>query len=354
MKKGYLVLSDGTVFEGERFGATRDSIGELVFTTGMCGYIETLTDESFCGQIIMQTFPQIGNYGIIPDDFEGRVFACGYVVREYCEHPSNFRSEGTLEEFLLENDIPGLCGIDTRQLCRILRSHGVMNAAIVDEIPADLSAIANYTFKNAVATVTTEQEQYYPAENASFNVALLDYGAKRGIIDALRLRGCNVSVKSADTTAEEILGGGYDGVLLSNGPGDPTDNVFQIEQLSLLLGKIPLFGICLGHQLLALAAGAKSEKLKFGHRGANQPARELISGRTYITSQNHGYAILSESLPHNARLSFVNANDGTCEGVDYPEQRAFSVQFHPEARSGPHDTAYLFDKFIKMMGGAEQ
>lgn len=347
-KKAYLVLEDGTVFEGCAFGAEKESVGELVFTTGMCGYIETLTDESYFGQIVLQTFPMIGNYGIIPQDFEGECSVKGYVVREKCDNPSNFRCEETLDEFLKEKDVPGIYGIDTRAVTKIIREHGVMNAVICYKVPEDLSDVKNYRIENAVRSVTTDKKQVYPAENGKFNVALLDYGAKRNIIRELVKRGCNVTVYPACTTAEEILAVSPDGVMLSNGPGDPAENIEEINELKKLAGRLPMFGICLGHQLLALALGAKTEKLKYGHRGANQPARETGGDRTYITSQNHGYAVVSDSVSRGT-VSYVNANDGTCEGIDYPDLKAFSVQFHPEACSGPHDTAFLFDRFIRLM-----
>ncbi len=350
MKKGYLVLQDGQVFEGERFGAETDSVGELVFTTGMCGYLETLTDPSYAGQIVTQTFPLIGNYGVIPPDFEGETRVRGYIVRECCDAPSNFRSEGTLDAFLKEKGIPGLRGVDTRRLTRILRENGVMNAMLCSVVPEDLAAIAAYRVADAVAEVTCDKPQTYPAEGAArWRVALLDYGMKRNILRELRARGCEVTVFPADTAAETILALRPDGVMLSNGPGDPADNAFQIEQIKKLLGAVPLFGICLGHQLTALAAGGSTYKLKFGHRGVNQPVKAVGGARTYITSQNHGYAV-ADGVP-GGRVSFVNANDGTCEGVDYPEKRAFTVQFHPEACAGPRDTAFLFDRFMALMEG---
>ena len=352
MKKGYLVLQDGQVFAGERFGAETDSVGELVFTTGMCGYLETLTDPSYAGQIVTQTFPMIGNYGVIPADFEGETHVRGYIVRERCDDPSNFRCEGTLDAFLKERGIPGICGVDTRRLTRVLRDQGVMNAMICDAVPADLSAVAAYRVSGALAEVTCAAPRTYPAEGQRrFRVALMDYGMKRNILRQLRQRGCEVTVYPADTPAETVLAGACDGVMLSNGPGDPADNVFQIAQIKKLLGAVPLFGICLGHQLTALAAGGSTYKLKFGHRGVNQPVKEVGGTRTYITSQNHGYAV-SEGVPGGC-VRFVNANDGTCEGVDYPEKRAFTVQFHPEACAGPRDTAFLFDRFTALMEGGD-
>ncbi len=354
MKKGYLVLQDGQVFEGVRFGAEADTVGELVFTTGMCGYIETLTDPSYAGQIVMQTYPLIGNYGIIREDFEGACCVKGYVVREWCASPSNFRTDCDLDTFLKEQGVPGLCGVDTRELTRIIREHGVMNACICDEVPADLTEVKRYAVTGVVEAVTCGQAQVCPAEGGeALRVSLIDYGAKRNIIRELQKRGCTVTVLPATVSAEEVLAANPDGVMLSNGPGDPAENVYQIEQIQKLLGKVPLFGICLGHQLTALAAGGSTYKLKYGHRGVNQPVRDLNGVRTYITSQNHGYAVDSDSVKVG-RVSFANANDGTCEGIDYPDLRAFTVQFHPEACTGPKDTSFLFDRFVNLMKGGER
>lgn len=343
-----MVLEDGTVFEGYSFGADTEAIGELVFTTGMCGYIETLTDESYFGQIVLQTFPMIGNYGIIPEDFEGECSVKGYVVREKCDNPSNFRCKGTLDGFLKEKGIPAIYGVDTRAITKIIREHGVMNAVICGEIPSDLSEVKNYKIIGAVESVTAKDAKLYPAENEKHRVTLIDYGAKRNIIRELNKRGCTVTAVPATATAEKLLKTDPEGIMLSNGPGDPAENLFQIEVIKELAGKKPIFGICLGHQLLALAMGAQTEKLKYGHRGVNQPVKEVKGTRTYITSQNHGYAVVKGSVKRG-EISFINANDGTCEGIDYEDINAFSVQFHPEASSGPHDTAFLFDRFIKLM-----
>ena len=353
MKKGYLVLADGQAFQGFRFGAEAEAVGELVFTTGMCGYVETLTDPSYAGQIVMQTYPLIGNYGVIPQDFEGDCCVRGYVVREWCAHPSNFRCGGDLDGFLKERGVPGLYGVDTRQLTRIIRESGVMNACICGQVPQDLAFLQEYAVTGAVAAVTRREPLVCEAEGETrFRVALLDYGAKQNIIQELRRRGCAVTVLPADTPAETVLASEPDGVMLSNGPGDPAENVFPIAQIQKLLGKVPLFGICLGHQLTALAAGGRTYKLKYGHRGVNQPVRDLGGARTYITSQNHGYAVDGDSVPCG-RVSFANANDQTCEGLDYPGLRAFTVQFHPEARGGPRDTAFLFDRFVDLMKGGD-
>ena len=353
MKKGYLVLQDGQIFEGVRFGADTAAVGELVFTTGMCGYIETLTDPSYAGQIVMQTYPLIGNYGIIREDFEGACCVKGYVVREWCEAPSNFRKDCDLDTYLKEQGVPGLYGVDTRQLTRIIREHGVMNATICDEVPADLTPVATYAVTGVVEAVTCRETAVCPAEGEErFKVSLIDYGAKRNIVRELQKRGCTVTVLPATTAAEVILAANPDGVMLSNGPGDPAENVYQIEQIKKLLGKVPMFGICLGHQLTALAAGGSTYKLKYGHRGVNQPVRDVNGVRTYITSQNHGYAVDSETVKVG-KISFANANDGTCEGIDYPDLKAFTVQFHPEACTGPKDTSFLFDRFVDLMKGGE-
>ncbi|MCR5042342.1 MAG: carbamoyl phosphate synthase small subunit [Clostridia bacterium] len=361
MDRAYLALADGNIYEGFAMGARRETVGELVFTTGMCGYIETLTDPSYYGQIVMQTFPLIGNYGVISEDFEGKNALFGYVVREKCDDPSNFRCEKTLDDFLKERDIPGVYGVDTREITRNLREYGVMNACIcydrrkAESLYADKDSKDNPLFgfkiKDAVRSLCcTDKKDFSPAGEFRYRVALLDYGAKRNIIRELNKRGVLVTETPADTAAEEILSGGYDGVMLSNGPGDPEENVYAIEQIRKLLGNIPLFGICLGHQLTALAAGAKTYKLKYGHRGVNQPVKDLKSGRTFITTQNHGYAVDSSTVPECAKLSFVNANDGTCEGLTYNNLDCFTVQFHPEACGGPGDTMFLFDEFIKLMG----
>ena len=363
METVYLVLENGMAFAGHPIGAWKgndpglETVGELVFTTGMTGYLETLSDPSYAGQIILQTFPMIGNYGLIPEDFEGACHAKGYVVRELCDAPSNFRSEGTLDAFLKEQGIPGICGVDTRALTRLIREQGVMNACLCRTVPEDLGPVKDYAVRHVVSKVSTPTAQVFEPRNAgngslgSFHVALLDYGAKRNIIRSLQKRGCRVTLLPHDTAAEEILAMAPDGLMLSNGPGDPAENVFEVEQLRKLVGKLPIFGICLGHQLCALAMGGRTYKLKYGHRGANQPVTD--GARTWITTQNHGYAVETESMQGIAHLSFRNANDGSCEGLDYPGKRCFTVQFHPEACAGPHDTEFLFDRFLRMMRGEE-
>ena len=350
----YLVLSNGKIFEGRRIGAPVDRVGELVFTTGMEGYLETLTDPSYFGQIVTHTFPLIGNYGVIEEDFEGKSALFGYIVRELCGHPSNFRSQYALNDYLVRQGIPGLCGVDTRQIVRITREEGVMNAMICNRIPQDLSALKAFRVLSAVQSVTCKEKKEYPAlGEEKYRVALLDYGAKQNIIRSLQRRGCRVTVWPADTTAEALLKSDPDGVMLSNGPGDPKENVACIEEIKKLLGQKPVFGICLGHQLTALAMGGDTVKLKYGHRGGNQPVKDLTTGRTWITSQNHGYAVVADSLKGKGIETFANANDGSCEGMAYPEKNCFTVQFHPEACSGPQDTGFLFDRFIAMMGGKD-
>jgi len=342
----YLILENGTVFEGKRFGADGDVAGELVFTTGMTGYLETLTDPSYHGQIVLQTFPLIGNYGVIPADFEsGGVGAKAYIVKYPCAHPSNFRNEGTLDAFLRNSNIVGLHGIDTRALTKIIRQNGVMNGKITSSPPsdADRAEIKKYAVVGPVATVSRSNAEKLSEGNR--RVALLDCGAKRGIANALAARGCEVWSFPYNAPADEILKINPRGVMLSNGPGDPADpaNDPIVEAIRAITKKgVPIFGICLGHQLLAMANGYKTQKLKFGHRGANQPVKETATGRVYITSQNHGYAVVAEK-----GSSFINVNDGTCEGMDYGV--SFSVQFHPEAKGGPLDTGFLFDRFMERM-----
>lgn len=350
----YICLENGDVFKGYSFGADGEVIGELVFTTGMCGYIETLTDPSYYGQIVMQTFPLIGNYGIIPDDFESKKpYLSAYIVREKFDNPSNFRCSETLDEYLKDNEIVGVYGVDTREITKTIRESGVMNAIITSNPNSvDMEKVKQYKVTKAVKSVSTDKPALFPSEEHKYNVVLLDFGAKKNIIRELNKRGCNVAVMPYDTKAEDILKLGVDGIMLSNGPGDPAENTEVVEELKKLIGKVPIFGICLGHQLLALAMGGETTKLKYGHRGVNQPVKNLATGRTYISSQNHGYAVISESVTDKGgEISYINANDNTCEGVDYLDKLAFSVQFHPEACSGPHDTRFIFDKFINMMGG---
>ncbi len=346
--KVYLTLQNGKQFIGTRFGADGDVIGELVFTTGMTGYVETLTDPSYYGQIVTQTFPLIGNYGITPDFESKKPWVSAYIVREKCDDPSNFRCTETLDKYLKDNGIVGVYGVDTRELTKIVRESGVMNAAITSRPLKDLSEIKAYVIKNAVKSVTCSEAEYF-GDPEGLRVVVWDFGAKDNIVRELVKRGCYCIKVPSTYTAEEILALNPRGLMLCNGPGDPAENVEIIENLKKLAGKLPIFGICLGHQLFALAMGGKTKKMKYGHRGANQPVKQLSTGRVYISSQNHGYEVISSSLEGVGELSYVNANDNTCEGFDYPQLNAYTVQFHPEACGGPQDASFLFDKFMKNM-----
>lgn len=353
-QSSFIVLENGQVFKGESFGAVGETVGEIVFTTGMTGYLETLTDPSYYGQIVVQTFPLIGNYGVIPDDFESSSPKLkAYIVREWCQVPSNFRSEGELDTFLKMHNIVGVCGIDTRELTKIIREFGVMNTKItttIDDIDEILAEIKNYKITDAVQKVCAREISVTKGAPGGYKIVLWDFGAKENIRRELIKRGCEVVTVPAHITAEKIVNLKPDGIMLSNGPGDPADNKDIIKELANLTNSgIPIFGICLGHQLLALAQGSKTAKLKYGHRGANQPVKDLKTGRVYITSQNHGYAVVNDSLPASASISFLNANDGTCEGIEYHNMPAFTIQFHPEASAGPLDTNYLFDRFIDLI-----
>lgn len=356
LENAYLALENGRVFKGRSFGtAIGEVTGEVVFTTGMTGYLETLSDPSYFGQIVVQTFPLIGNYGVISVDFESAgLQPKGYIVRECCDEPSNFRSEGCLHSLLAERGIPGICGIDTRALTRVIRETGVMNGVMTqDPASVDYKRLNDFKIENAVAHVSTAVVRTKTPDIIRYRVVLWDFGTKENIVRSLLARGCAVVQLPYGASAEEILAQQPDGVMLCNGPGNPADNVGVIEELKRLLPHaIPTFGICLGHQLLALAVGCRTAKLKYGHRGTNQPVRDVWNGRISITSQNHGYAVLAESVPTDvAEVRYVNANDGTCEGLDYRNFPAFSVQFHPEAAAGPLDTGFLFDRFIAMMAG---
>lgn len=358
MSKAYLLLENGMVFEGEGFGAAGTRVGELVFTTGMTGCAESLTDPSYRGQLITFTFPMLGNYGICYEDRESpHIHARGVVVREYCPRPSNFRTEVDVDTFLREEGVCGICGVDTRRITQLIRTKGVMNAAVTDAEPDDalLELVRANRVTGVVDEVTVKEPVLLaPRGEARYSVALLDYGYKRSIADCLTARGCAVTLYPARTPAEQIIAAGHDGVMLSNGPGDPQENAYSIEQIKILMDALPTFGICLGHQMMAIASGARTRKMKFGHRGANQPAKDLKTGRVYVTSQNHGYAVDNASLPDSgAVMRFVNVNDGSCEGLDYPGKRAFSLQFHPEAHGGPLDCSGMFERFISMMGGRE-
>lgn len=343
--KVYLTLENGRQFTGYAFGAQKEVVGELVFTTGMTGYIETLTDPSYYGQIVTQTFPLIGNYGMIEADTESKKsWVTAYIVREKCDEPSNFRCGGTIDDYLKKQGIPGIYGIDTRELTKIVREAGVMNAAITKKPLKDLDEVRAYTIKDAVKSVTCDEIEYLGDPNG-IKVAVWDFGAKRNIMRELAKRGCYCMKVPSYYTAEQILALEPQGLMLTNGPGDPSENTEVIANIKKLAGKLPIFGICLGHQLFALAMGGRTKKMKYGHRGSNQPVKNLDTGRVYISSQNHGYEVISSSV-EGGKLSFVNANDGTCEGFEYPELNAYTVQFHPEACGGPMDASFLFDKFM--------
>ena len=343
MKKAYLVLSNGQIFEGWRFGAAADTVGELVFTTGVNGYLQNLTDPASCGQILMQTFPMIGNYGTVEADLESACTVKGYVVREWCNTPSNFRSEGDLDALLKKLDIPGIWGVDTRALTAIIREAGVMNAMICGKLPESMDELKKYKITGAVEAVTAKSVEVYPAEDAKYNVAVMDYGVRKSVIEDLNARGCTVTVYPASTEAEAVMAINPDGVVLSEGPGDPNENTAMIAEIAKLQGKVPMLAMGLGHQMLALANGASVTKMKTGHRGGNQPVREITGTRTYVTAQNHGYVVEMNSVK-NGTVRFINANDGTCAGIAYPD--AQSVQFQITA-----DTAFLYDEFTAVMGG---
>ena len=355
--KAFLILEDGTVFEGTSIGSTREVISEIVFNTSMTGYLEVLTDPSYAGQAVCMTYPLIGNYGITPDMESGKPWPDGFIVRELSRIPSNFRCKGTIQDFLVEHDITGIACIDTRALTKILRDRGTMNGMITtnenynfDEIQPKLKA---YATGDVVSKVTCSEKSVLPGTGKK--VALLDFGAKKNIAKSLNDRGCEVTIYPAHTKAEEILKTNPDGIMLSNGPGDPKDCGSIIDEVRKLYeSDTPIFAICLGHQLMALATGADTHKLKYGHRGGNHPVKDLETGHVYISSQNHGYVVDTDKLdPKVATPAFVNVNDGTNEGLKYTGKNIFTVQFHPEACPGPQDSGYLFDRFIGMMGGAQ-
>lgn len=359
--KAFLILEDGNVFEGVSIGSTKEVVSEIVFNTSMTGYLEVLTDPSYAGQAVTMTYPLIGNYGVCYDDMESaKVWPDGYIVREISRMGSNFRNEAGIEEVLKKYDIPGIAGVDTRALTKILREKGTMNGMIttnenynLDEV---LGKLKEYSVKGVVAKVSrTQKEVVEPMCDMNgkepVEVALLDLGTKNNIARSLAKRGCKVTIYPAYTPAAEILGDNPDGIMLSNGPGDPKECVEIIEQIKILFNSdVPIFAICLGHQLMALANGFDTKKMVYGHRGANHPVKDLATKRVYISSQNHGYVVENSSIdPQKAEVSFVNANDNTIEGLRYIGKNVFTVQFHPEACAGPTDTEYLFDEFIKMM-----
>ena len=352
--KSFLILEDGTVFNGTSIGSTREVISEIVFNTSMTGYLEVLTDPSYAGQAVTMTYPLIGNYGICYKDMESlKAWPDGYIVRELSRMPSNFRCEDPIQKFLIDNDIPGIAGVDTRALTKVLREKGTMNGMIttnenynLDEI---LPKIKEYKVTGVVDKVTCSEKKVLKGDGP--RVALYDFGAKNNIARSLNSRGCEVTIYPARTPAEEVLKTNPDGIMLSNGPGDPKECVSEIEEIKKLYNSdVPIFAICLGHQLMALATGADTHKLKYGHRGANHPVKDLKTGKVYISSQNHGYVVDETTLnPEIARPAFENVNDKTNEGLEYIGKNIFTVQFHPEACAGPQDTAYLFDRFMDMM-----
>lgn len=347
-----LVLENGITLTGRAFGAAGEVTGEVVFNTGMTGYQEVLTDPSYYGQIVTMTYPLIGNYGINVDDVESRrPNVSGFVVREFSELPSHFKSLGTLESYLLQNNIIGISEIDTRKVTKMIRSHGTMKAVLTTldtPVRTLLSKLKEPFPTNQIDQVTTATAYRCPGEGR--RVVAVDFGMKAGMVRSLLARNCDVIVVPARTSAKEILAWRPHGVMLSNGPGDPVDVPYGIEMLQELLGQVPVFAICLGHQLMALACGARTEKMKFGHRGVNHPVRDIRSGRVSITSQNHGFVVNQDSLQGtDLVLTHINQNDGTVEGMAHKKYPAFCVQYHPEARPGPDDSDYLFDDFMTMM-----
>lgn len=359
MLKATLILANGAMFQGRSIGATADRVCEMVFNTSMTGYQEILTDPSYAGQGVVMSYPLIGNYGVNHWDNESsRPWVEAFVVRHLSPRGSNFRCEGELNDFLKDNNITGIEGVDTRALTKILRNQGSMNGMITCaehfNVAEILDKLRAYKVEGTVERVTRKEPEVFPAVGEQkYRVAMMDYGVKQNMIDCLCRRGCEVTAFPAATLAETVLEGGFDGVMLSNGPGDPAENVECIAQLKKLYDSdIPMFGVCLGHQMLALATGARTGRLDYGHRGGNHPVRDIAEGRVFITSQNHGYMVLADSVhPEVAEISHINVNDNTVEGLRYKRPNCFTTQFHPEANAGPRDTEYLFDRFIASMGG---
>ena len=358
-KNAKLILSDGSQYEGISIGAKGTVFGEIVFNTSMTGYIETLTDASYFGQIVLQTYPLVGNYGVNINDVEGKKpQLSGYVVKSCCNNPSNFNSKMCLKDWLILNNVIAIEGVDTRHLTKKIREHGVMNAAITTELSESsesiLEKIKNFKIKDAIKTVSTTSVktiQNSACKDGNFKICIIDFGTKENIIRNIKKRAKNVVLMPYNTTKEDILKIKPNGIVLSNGPGDPASNpniIYNIKQIQSL--NIPIFGICMGHQILALANGAKTEKLKYGHRGANQPVLDVNLNKIFITSQNHGYCVISSTIKEDiGTISHINANDKSCEGIEYKKIPAFSVQFHPEAAAGPLDTNFLFDKFFELV-----
>ena len=347
--KAYLTLENGKVFSGEAFGAICDEVGEIVFSTSMGSYIEALTDPCYYGQILVQTYPLIGNYGMIHSDMESsKIHAKGYIVREICDTPSNFRCEGLLEDFLKEQGVMGISGIDTREITKIIREEGTMTARISTKEPSGEKP-QMVDIKDAVKEVSAKEK--HTVGDADVKIALLDLGTTKSAVKTLANKGAQVTVLPYNTKADELLS--YDAIYLSDGPGNPEDCNEIVEVIKEIFGKKPIFATGLGHQLLAMANGAKIHKLPYGHRGANQPVKQLESGRVYITAQNHSYAVISDTLPSYAKVTYENLNDKSCEGIEYTDKNAVSIQFRPVAGDGPNETDFLYKKFFEMIGGSK-
>ena len=346
-----LVLENGREFTGLNFGAKEPVIGEIFFSTSMVGYQDILSDPSYYGKIACMTYPLIGNYGLTDEDYDFKnIHVRGYVVKEYNDLPSNFRATRTLNDAMEENKVIGLSDVDTREITKLIRENGVMNACITDD-PAkvDMDALKAFEIKDAVKSVAATEKKVIDTADASYSVALLDCGAGANAIDKLTSKGCSVTVYPYNTSADEILAAGHDGVVVSNGPGNPAENTEIIAEVAKILGNKPVFGFGLGHQIMALAKGAATEKMKFGHRGGSVPVRNMADGKVFATHQNHGYTV--KDVPADAEIAFTNVSDGTIEGLEYKTLKAFSIQFTPDCFSATVDTDKIYDKFINLMGG---
>lgn len=352
--KAVLVLEDGTVYNGKALGAQGQSEGEVVFNTGMVGYQELITDPSYTGQIVTMTYPLVGNYGVNDSHVESVIPRVkGLIIKEHCHHPSNWQSENTFHNYLAKHNIVGLCGIDTRALTKKIRDTGTMGGLIASGPDLDIQSLKekakNVVLKGAESVKSVTTSTPYQIAGPGPKVVVMDFGIKQSILKSLKAVGCDLTVVPSYTSAEEILSLNPDGIFLSNGPGDPKDVIQTVETVKSLLGTKPIFGICLGHQIMALAMGADTYKLKYGHRGSNHPVQDLLTGKVYITSQNHGYAVNWDSIDEGVIVTHKNLNDDTIEGIKHPGKKAFSVQYHPEAVPGPEDSKYLFDHFVELM-----